>query len=372
MLPSPPPPVTPGENSEQRALRSPVSTVGTGVAVSCRQPARDQSSFWVCRCPRAGRSLGGSKDSKHKHVRSPNLEFSHFISLPLAIHPALVERLYAFQNSILGSPSSSQDRNLEIDLQDNYSNAGYGEQKQSEDAVVAVKLNIEDVKHVKVGAGSRTTKKYTPKQLNTSFLSDLRIDRSIFMKPEKVHLTVLMLKLWNKESVLAATELLQKISSRIVEALESRPISIRLKGLECMKGYPAKARVLYAPLEEIGGEGRLLRACRIQNSFVIIEAYIEAGLVTEEDIRRPLKFQVSHGIQAAASPCLQTLKYGKANFREGRGMAYDYFDARSILERYGSEDWGEYLIREAHLSKMSAYGESRYYDCCASIPFPGE
>ena len=31
-----------------------------------------------------------------------------------------------------------------------------------------------------------------------------------------------------------------------------------------MKGSFAKARVLYAPVEEIGGEERLLRACRIQ------------------------------------------------------------------------------------------------------------
>lgn len=30
-----------------------------------------------------------------------------------------------------------------------------------------------------------------------------------------------------------------------------------------MRGPLAKARVLYAPVEEIGDEGRLLRACRI-------------------------------------------------------------------------------------------------------------
>lgn len=31
----------------------------------------------------------------------------------------------------------------------------------------------------------------------------------------------------------------------------------------CMKGSLAKARVVYAPVEEIDGEGRLLRACSI-------------------------------------------------------------------------------------------------------------
>lgn len=33
---------------------------------------------------------------------------------------------------------------------------------------------------------------------------------------------------------------------------------------DCLRGSLAKARVLYAPVEEIGSEGRLLRACRIQ------------------------------------------------------------------------------------------------------------
>ncbi|KAG4972547.1 hypothetical protein JHK85_038968 [Glycine max] len=45
-----------------------------------------------------------------------------------------------------------------------------------------------------------------------------------------------MLKLWNKERIKTASEVLQ----------------------ECIKGSLAKARVLYAPVEETGGEDRLL------------------------------------------------------------------------------------------------------------------
>lgn len=41
-----------------------------------------------------------------------------------------------------------------------------------------------------------------------------------------------------------------------------------------MRGSFAKARVLYVPVEEIGGEGRLLRACRILClSFTCITHY---------------------------------------------------------------------------------------------------
>ncbi|KZV23641.1 hypothetical protein F511_31575 [Dorcoceras hygrometricum] len=46
------------------------------------------------------------------------------------------------------------------------------------------------------------------------------------------------------------------------------------------------------------------------------------------------------------------------------------FDARGIFYRYGSEEWGEYPICEAHLSQRFVYDENGYYHCCASIPFP--
>ncbi|KAG9157120.1 hypothetical protein Leryth_022834 [Lithospermum erythrorhizon] len=46
-------------------------------------------------------------------VESPNLDYSHFVSLPLALHPELVDKLINFQNSILGKAELDQDDNLE-------------------------------------------------------------------------------------------------------------------------------------------------------------------------------------------------------------------------------------------------------------------
>lgn len=55
----------------------------------------------------------------------------------------------------------------------------------------------------------------------------------------------------------------------------------------------------------------------------------------------------------------------------GRGTGkLDSFDARAIFKQFGSEEWGDYLIREAHLSQRFVYDESGYYHRCASIPFP--
>lgn len=59
-------------------------------------------------------------------------------------------------------------------------------------------------------------------------------------------------------------------------------------------------------------------------------------------------------------------------FRKQRRKRNDSFDARGIFKQFRSEEWGEYLIREAHLSQRFVFDENGYYHCCSSIPFPEE
>ncbi|RDY01567.1 Activating signal cointegrator 1 complex subunit 1, partial [Mucuna pruriens] len=289
-------------------------------------------------------------------VNSRNLDYSHFISLPLAIHPELVNKLINFQHSILGN-GSCMDENTDTETDSNEDEGTTDtkevDQLSKENAGVAVELKVDDnSESVKVNLTNIPLVSYAPKASKSSTSSDLGIDKSIFIKPKTFHLTVLMLKLWNKERIKKASEVLQSISSKVMEALDNRPLSIRLKGLECMKGSLAKARVLYTPVEEIGSEGRLLRACQ-----VIIDAYVEAGLVLENDAKQKLKLHA-------------TVINSRHRKRKKRTRKVDSFDARSIFKQYGSEDWGEYRIREAHLSQRFSFDENGYYHCCASIPFP--
>ncbi|MED6208941.1 hypothetical protein PIB30_049780 [Stylosanthes scabra] len=282
-------------------------------------------------------------------VNSRNLDYSHFISLPLAIHPELVDKLINFQNSILGNEDACTNEN-----EDTTENKEV-DQLSKENADVAVELKVEDGSAaVKVNLTNIPLVSYAPKASKSSTSSDLGIDKSIFIKPKTFHLTVLMLKLWNKDRVKRATEVLQSISTKVMDALDNRPLSIRLKGLDCMKGSLAKARVLYAPVEEIGSEGRLLRACQ-----VIIDAYTEAGLVLENDAKQSLKLHA-------------TVMNARHRKRKTWTKKVDSFDARGIFKQYGSEEWGEYLIREAHLSQRFSFDENGYYHCCTSITFPEE
>ncbi|XP_044497234.1 uncharacterized protein LOC123219374 isoform X3 [Mangifera indica] len=308
-------------------------------------------------------------------VNSPSLEYSHFISLPLAIHPELVDKLVNFQKSVLGIGDAHLDENADCDSSKDTSDNGDRDRKLNkrpsvvgddnelvqvdvksidEKPDVAVECKVgDDNKHVEVDIKSIPLVSYTPKAAKSSFVSaDLGIDKSIFIKPKTFHLTVLMLKLWNKDRVNAATEVLKSISSKVKDALDNRPIFVRLKGLDCMRGSLAKARVVYAPVEEIGDDGRLLRACQ-----VIIDAFNEAGLVLEKDAKQKLKLHA-------------TVMNARHQKRKSGTRKLDSFDARDIFKQYGSEEWGEYIIREAHLSQRFLFDESGYYHCCASVPFP--
>ncbi|KAL9270822.1 Activating signal cointegrator 1 complex subunit 1-like protein [Drosera capensis] len=237
-------------------------------------------------------------------VKSPSLDYSHFISLPLAIHPELIDKLNSFQKSILKDVGFQEDENTE---------------DKSADAVPLVS--------------------YAPKasRLNASSskpgFGPLRIERSIFINPKNFHLTVLMLKLWNEERVHSAMEIFQSVSSQVIEALDGRPIFVRLTGLVCMKGSLRNAQVLYIPIEEMGNEGRLVRACK-----VITDAYVKAGLVLEKDATRSLKLHA-------------TVMNSRHRTRTSGPKKNIPFDATGIFDQYGSEEWGDYNIREVHLSQ---------------------
>ncbi|KAJ1281856.1 hypothetical protein BS78_03G005800 [Paspalum vaginatum] len=274
-------------------------------------------------------------------VQSRMLDYSHFISLPLAIHPDLVNKLNYFQSSILGDEDTDKDESRSegpIDEVDH-------DHKQADGSSVSIKLRVQEEELVEAKRGSEGS---------GSSLKDFGIDKSIFIKPKTFHLTVVMLKLWNNERIAKASDVLQSISTQVNEALENRPISIQLRGLTCMKGSPAKARVVYTPVLEVGGEGRLARACK-----VIIDAFVKSGLVLERDARQELKLHAT----------IMNVRHRKS---KKRNQWNDAFDAREIFRKYGKEEWGEYPIPEVHLSQRFKFDESGYYHCCSSIPLPAE
>ncbi|CAN7074726.1 unnamed protein product [Brassica oleracea var. botrytis] len=231
--------------------------------------------------------------SKGKQIVQGHGEvFTHFISLPLAIHPELKQKVETFRNSVLGN---NNDRK--------------------------------------------------PLKFQSTLDAEMGIEKSMFISPNSLHLTVVMLKLENKEAVDAAQDILKSVSASVRHALDNRPVFIRLKGLDCMNGSLDKTRVLYAPVEEVGGDGRLLRACSILLSrrayfyaYIIIDAFVNVGFAGK-DAKSRLKLHV-------------TMMNATYRRDKSKGMT---FDGREIHKEFGRTDWGEYLIREAQISKRFCF-----------------
>lgn len=258
--------------------------------------------------PTAGKR--GSQQTKtgvgaHPAVGNPSENYSHFISLPLASHPAFVKQVEKFHASVMRMiPVINSDTSSSSSL-----TSGHG------------------------------------------------IDESILINPKTLHFTLLMLKLGTEERVATAVEVLQGLHSKLLEALNYGPIAVRLKGLECLVGTPAKAHVLYARVEDAEQEKRLLYVCKI-----IKEEFVKAGLVPEKDKKQQIKLH-------ATLMNTSYRKKRKGDKQSGRGQRIP-FDATDILAKHGSEEWGEYRITEAHLSQRFVYDKDGYYHCCASLKFP--
>lgn len=101
-------------------------------------------------------------------VNSPNLDYSHFISLPLAIHPELVDKLVTFQNSILGFDPSVNE-NLDSDSNEDCSETEPEGQKTNKGPDVAVELKADkDNERVKVNVANIPLVSYAPKASKSS------------------------------------------------------------------------------------------------------------------------------------------------------------------------------------------------------------
>ncbi|KAG5415945.1 hypothetical protein IGI04_003512, partial [Brassica rapa subsp. trilocularis] len=267
-----------------------------------KKSTKDSSSLQI----RGGSSpaLPSPHVSKGKQIVQGHGDvFTHFISLPLAIYPELKQKVEAFRNYILGDNKDKK-----------------------------------------------------PSKFQTT-LDEMEIEKSMFVSPNSLHLTVVMLKLENKEAVDAAQDILKSVSANVMHTLDNRPVLIRLKGLDCMNGSLDKTRVLYAPVEEVGGDGRLLRACSILLSRrayfyaclfdIIIDAFVNVGFAGK-DAKSRLKLHV-------------TMMNATYRRDKSKGMT---FDGREIHKEFGRTDWGEYLIREAQISKRFWYDANGYFHCC--------
>lgn len=289
-------------------------------------------------------ALAEIRSSLQRAEKNSNFQYTHFISLPLASHQALLEQLRSFKESILAEEQKVI----------NYV-SWFPETAEKESSNVATINTTNKVTKIKSShildpdlEGFFSDDESSDDENERPGNKSLNINKFLIIRPETVHITVLMLKLFTDDRVNVAAEVLQGVKSKVLEILDGQEPKVFLKGIECLRGSPAEARVLCMKVEEADNGKCLQRACQ-----AIKDAYTKAGLVAEVDKKQELKLHAT-----------------LMNTSFGRRLSNKPFDARKVLAKYRSQEWGEHCVNEVHLSQRFFYDESGYYRCCGSFQLP--
>jgi len=178
------------------------------------------------------------------------------------------------------------------------------------------------------------------------------LEESIFMPVQRLHLTIFMLHLLSNEDISKARKLLNNIQSQVYDILKTRTLMIRLKGLDIMNDDPSSVDVLYGKVQEIGGENRLEKMCKI-----LVEAFEKEDLIPHQE--RDVKVHFT----------LLNTRYRSTNRTETNQTRIP-FDATKLLKEFDNIDLGEHRVSAIHLSQRNEFDKDGFYYCCGSIHLP--
>lgn len=178
------------------------------------------------------------------------------------------------------------------------------------------------------------------------------LEEPFFQKPERLHLTLVMLSLDEDDKTeQAATECLKLFKETTIDRImNGRPLVGKLSGVGIMKSKPTHASVLYAKvtsdeLQEIANE--------------IAQHFAKHGFGVLEYPSVTLHATVIN------SKFSQTRRDG--NSKRKRFMKRITFDATNVLENFKDFEFGSTTISEIQVSMLSATDETGYYKSAGSV-----
>ena len=142
----------------------------------------------------------------------------------------------------------------------------------------------------------------------------------------------------------------------IKEILESKPLTIRIKGLEYMNDDPSNVDVLYAKIEASSAHKIQAIADKLMAKFV------ESGLSKKQYDRVKLHATVMNSLLTKEDDPTADRERNKSEKTERES-----FDARNVLRLFGDFDFGQFDLNEIHLSIRYSSGKDSYYDFLAKI-----
>ncbi len=174
-------------------------------------------------------------------------------------------------------------------------------------------------------------------------------DKSMATKPAHFHVTLFMLKLLSASEVARAANVLEDASAALYDAVGTRTLLLNVKGIDAMERDSSEAHSVYAKV----GENEQLQKCIAE----LARRFKDAGFLAES---------VSEDVKIHATLFNTRFRNNSGEKNEERTS----FDARTILQGFGSFDFGSVRVPAVHLSQRGAYDANGYYHCVASAKLP--
>ncbi|KAK2586606.1 hypothetical protein KPH14_011479 [Odynerus spinipes] len=175
------------------------------------------------------------------------------------------------------------------------------------------------------------------------------IDELLFQKPHKLHLSLVMLTLLDEEERKQAVKTFMDCKQHIIDPFIEKygPITVNLKGIECMNDDPSSVKIIYAAVKTKNDALQTL-------SDDIVDYFAEMGFVTEKKnhVKLHATFMNTRYRNEVNKPDKNTEKT---------------FDATQLLNEYKDTSFGTMILNEIHLSQLKSASSNDYYQATAKI-----
>ncbi|KAL0894878.1 hypothetical protein ABMA27_013390 [Loxostege sticticalis] len=185
------------------------------------------------------------------------------------------------------------------------------------------------------------------------------LDESLFIKPNKLHLTLGVMCLMDNEERLYASKLLTEAKEKIIFPLlqNNLPLRIRVKGLSYMNDDPREIDVLYGRVQEEGASTGLIQKL----ADGLLDHFYKAGYMDKDHGRENVKLHVTLINSKYRSRSSQPAGEEDSALSKSSRQTRETFDGTEIFKKYADYDFGVMELRHIHLSQRHSMGADGYY-----------
>ncbi|KAH9638709.1 hypothetical protein HF086_013981 [Spodoptera exigua] len=187
------------------------------------------------------------------------------------------------------------------------------------------------------------------------------LERSLFILPSKLHLTVGVMCLMDNEERLFASKLLTEAKEKIIMPILQGhlPLKIRLKGLSYMNDDPSQIDVLYGLVQEEGSSQGVIQ----QIADGLVQHFYKAGFMKDSEYERGnVKLHVTLINTRYREDPDDTNLENEETKSQNTKKRRETFDGRDVLQKFADYDFGTVEFTSVHLSQPRvALGADGYY-----------